>query len=72
MMAVQETKLDASWEKLNLLTEQQGSMLGKLCETQGLPNDEILGAPSADVSRNENDAGAVPQQSVPLFRESPV
>jgi hypothetical protein len=72
MAAVQETKLDASWEKLNLLTEQQGSMLRMLSETHRVPNDEILRAPSANVSRNENDVRAVPQQSAPVFRESRV
>jgi hypothetical protein len=71
-VAVQKTKLDASWEKLNILTEQQGSMLRVLGETRGVVNDEILRAPSANVSRNENDARAVPQQSAPVFRESPV
>jgi hypothetical protein len=72
MVAVQETKLDASWKKLNILTEQQGSMLRTLRVTHGVPNDEILRAPSANVSRNENDAGAAPQESAPVFRESPV
>lgn len=72
MVAVQETTLDASWEKLNLLTEQQGSILRKRCETHGVANDEKLRTPSANASRNEKDARAGSQQSLPLFSESPV
>ena len=72
MVAVQETKLDASWEKLNLLTEQQESILRKLGVAHRAPNDEILRAASVNVSGNENDLIMVPQQSSLVFRESSV
>jgi hypothetical protein len=45
-MEKQETRLDANWQKLNLLEEQQQSVLSISGQARGIADDEILQDPS--------------------------